>query len=149
MLILSSISYVRFDGQMSAKRRQETIARFSVPIREDAAPATSATDNARTTRQRKRTKTTTPDDEVVVLDDDGDGDFVMSGGEDNDDFIGDNDDKPSKKKRKGKGKGKQREHATPISDDMIFNGTNPTVMLISLKAGALGLNLTVANNVYL
>lgn len=28
-------------------------------------------------------------------------------------------------------------------------GANPKVMLISLKAGALGLNLTVANNVYL
>jgi SWI/SNF-related matrix-associated actin-dependent regulator of chromatin subfamily A3 len=30
-----------------------------------------------------------------------------------------------------------------------MNGINPKVMLISLKAGALGLNLTVANNIYL
>ncbi|KAF8893981.1 SNF2 family N-terminal domain-containing protein [Infundibulicybe gibba] len=60
-----SIPYVRFDGQMSAKRRRDAITKFSVPLDE-------------------------------------------------------------------------------ISDDV-----NPKVMLISLKAGALGLNLTVANNVYL
>lgn len=41
--------------------------------------------------------------------------------------------------RKGKGKAKTRERSSLI----------PKVMLISLKAGALGLNLTMANNVFL
>ncbi|KDQ28039.1 hypothetical protein PLEOSDRAFT_1042220, partial [Pleurotus ostreatus PC15] len=62
-----AISYVRFDGKMSAQKREETIARFS-----------------------------------------------------------------------GKGKAKQRK----TSSTRVFSGVNPKVMLISLKAGALGLNLT-------
>ncbi|KXN85344.1 Putative SWI/SNF-like matrix-associated actin-dependent regulator [Leucoagaricus sp. SymC.cos] len=69
----AGIPFVRFDGQMSARRRQEAITRFSVPVKKS--------ENSQ-------------DDEV--------------------------------------------------SDQM-----NPRVMLISLKAGAFGLNLTVANNVYL
>ena len=48
-----------------------------------------------------------------------------------------------------KAKGKQREIPPTPRDDVTFDGPNPKVMLISLKAGALGLNLTVANNVYL
>ncbi|KAM6502461.1 SNF2 family N-terminal domain containing protein, partial [Amanita muscaria] len=41
------ISYVRFDGQMSAKRRQEAIACFSVPLE-------STTAHADTTKRRRR-----------------------------------------------------------------------------------------------
>jgi SWI/SNF-related matrix-associated actin-dependent regulator of chromatin subfamily A3 len=44
---------------------------------------------------------------------------------------------------KGKGKAKDVRSVSPDEDG------NPRVMLLSLKAGALGLNLTVANNVYL
>ena len=47
----------------------------------------------------------------------------------------------------GKGKGKATSRASAYSS--MSGGRNPPVMLISLKAGALGLNLTVANNVYL
>lgn len=91
-----------------------------------------------------------PDDEVVVLDDDGDGDFVVGDDHEDEDFIDDDDnDTPARKKGKGKGKGKQRETAKSAYDEIAFDGPNPKVMLISLKAGALGLNLTVANNVYL
>ncbi|KAL1741859.1 SNF2 family N-terminal domain-containing protein [Schizophyllum fasciatum] len=83
------ISYVRFDGQMSGKRREETIRRFSVPIRNTDIPlATTQSTSAA-----------------------------------------------------GK--------ATAPSTNWLPGDVNPRVMLISLKAGALGLNLTVANNVYL
>ena len=40
-------------------------------------------------------------------------------------------------------------YVAPVLSSIQFDGVNPRVMLISLKAGALGLNLTVANNVYL
>lgn len=46
--------------------------------------------------------------------------------------------------KKGKGKAK-----SSLVDTLKSRADNPKVMLISLKAGALGLNLTVANNVYL
>ena len=56
------------------------------------------------------------------------------------------------KKGKAKAKGKKKASvstSTSKFDGAQFDGVNPRVMLISLKAGALGLNLTVANNVYL
>lgn len=163
-----SISYVRFDGSMSAKRRQETIARFSVPLEDDESPAqiltqapapAPATQSGRSTRQRRKTNRNNPTSDVVdlVADDDADDDFVMpadDGDDDDDSFIvDDSDDERPKKKAKGKGKAKTngKRKAAPKSDyrDNLRDGVNPKVMLISLKAGALGLNLTVANNVYL
>ena len=78
---------------------------------------------------------------------------------DDDDFIDDEDDDlaprrtQSKGKGKAKAKGKGRKSNGPVTaprpSNPGFDGVNPRVMLISLKAGALGLNLTVANNVYL
>jgi hypothetical protein len=95
---------------------------------------------------------------VSVISDDDDefvpqSDAIGDGDDDNDD---DNDSAPwNNKKGKRKDKGK-RKATTPIVEDdaaafrmPATNGANPKVMLISLKAGALGLNLTVANNVYL
>ncbi|KZT56200.1 hypothetical protein CALCODRAFT_497639 [Calocera cornea HHB12733] len=84
------IPFVRFDGSMSAKRRQEVLTEFSkaCPVDDDSSE-------------------TEYEDEVP------------------------------RKTRKGKG---------------IFGRQGPQeplVMLISLKAGALGLNLTIANNVFL
>ncbi|KAG5648541.1 hypothetical protein DXG03_003152 [Asterophora parasitica] len=121
------IPYVRFDGQMSARRRQETIARFSVPIADDASIQESSAN--------------------VNCDDEDD--YVMSDNED-DDFIDDEDDDcafsgKKKRGRKTKSKGKGRASYSGPS----YAGENPKVMLLSLKAGAVGLNLTVANNVYL
>jgi SWI/SNF-related matrix-associated actin-dependent regulator of chromatin subfamily A3 len=58
--------------------------------------------------------------------------------DDDDDFIECQDEHAFPIKRsKGKTKGKQN------------TKQNPKVMLLSLKAGAFGLNLTVANNIYL
>ena len=96
---------------------------------------------------------------VVVdgtADDDNDGDFVANDDdEDDDDFIVDDDEdrKPTKKKGKGKRKASTKIVSSAALDldfpSYLTDGVNPKVMLISLKAGALGLNLTVANNVYL
>lgn len=144
---------MRFDGTMSAKRRQETIARFSIPVQEDDSLPTSTQDvliSTQNTRTRKRT--TRSSAKIVIdggVDDDKDSDFVVNNDNDDDDdfIVDDRDRKPAKK---GKGK---RKAAITISDldPPVYSadGVNPRVMLISLKAGALGLNLTVANNVYL
>ncbi|KAF5380521.1 hypothetical protein D9615_004518 [Tricholomella constricta] len=121
------IPYVRFDGQMSARRRQETIERFSVPIA-DGVPA--------------------DENKMGNMNGEDSGDYIMD--DDEDEFIDDEDDDCtfSRKKKKGKkarSKGKGRASVSGSS----FAGENPKVMLLSLKAGAVGLNLTVANNVYL
>ncbi|KAF8200953.1 SNF2 family N-terminal domain-containing protein [Pholiota molesta] len=120
------IPYVRFDGKMSAKRRQEAMLVFL---------------QTRKTRNKN----------AAILDDDGEGndsDFVMDG-EESEDYIETNDTPFSGYEEKRKGKGKSK--AVSYSRNSLELGfeENPKVMLLSLKAGALGLNLTVANNVYL
>ncbi|GJE94457.1 SNF2 family N-terminal domain-containing protein [Phanerochaete sordida] len=157
----AGIPYVRFDGGMSAKRRQETIARFSVPLAEDEAPAQmltqapTATQSGRATRARRKSTRSAAGVVDLTADDDGDDDFVAPVDESDDDsFIDDSEDERPKKKGKGKVKGKangKRKASAPKADydSLLTDGVNPKVMLISLKAGALGLNLTVANNVYL
>ncbi|KAK7005619.1 DNA repair protein rad5 [Favolaschia claudopus] len=125
------IAYVRFDGRMSAKRRQEVIAQFSVPVADDDVDSGSGS------RHRSRSGSVGEHS-----------DYVMDA--DDSDFIDDDEDDSaySKKKSKAKGKGKQKQ-SQKTSYTSHASGRNPKVMLISLKAGALGLNLTVANNVYL
>ncbi|KAJ3514328.1 hypothetical protein NLJ89_g2437 [Agrocybe chaxingu] len=138
------IPYVRFDGQMSAKRRQEAIARFSVPV-EEVQDIPALPRSARSSRGGSSIV------ERGDNGDDGDSDFVMNG-DDDDDFIDDEDDDDGftkKQKAKAKGKGKAKAPARSVSMDYDTFEENPKVMLLSLKAGALGLNLTVANNVYL
>ncbi|KAJ7901958.1 SNF2 family N-terminal domain-containing protein [Mycena olivaceomarginata] len=124
------IAYVRFDGRMSAKRRQEVIAQFSVPVADDGPASTG--------RRRKSSEASGEDSDYVV-EPANDSDFLDD--DDADDTVW------SKKKGKAKGKGKQKAKASSYTARTA--GGNPKVMLISLKAGALGLNLTVANNVYL
>ncbi|KAI0633366.1 SNF2 family N-terminal domain-containing protein [Trametes polyzona] len=172
------IAYVRFDGKMSARRRQETIARFSVPINPDEAvsvpPLSPATQppssqpsepvlSQRSTRRRTRSSQSLLLDESI--DDGKDDDFVLDDTVDDgdDDFMVDEDDEnvpPLRSQaKKGKGKaaarGKGKKASRVVNDPVVSepasmaDGVNPRVMLISLKAGALGLNLTVANNVYL
>ena len=167
------IPYARFDGQMSAKERQEVLSRFCRPLDGDEAPIAPVppphTDNmdkeasGRLTRASSRSASASTGMDVdanSVVDDGKDGDFVVKG--DDDDFDDDFDDdlsawiqKKSKKKGKDRAKAKTRLLAgssnvgSKGSYHRSSTGENPRVLLISLKAGALGLNLTVANNVFL
>ncbi|KAJ7178411.1 SNF2 family N-terminal domain-containing protein [Mycena crocata] len=135
------IPYVRFDGRMSAKRREETIAQFSIPVADD--------DQAAAGGRRSRGRSS-----EVSLGRGEDSDFIMEPADDSD-FLDDEDDdsvyatkKKGRAKAKGKGKGKAKA-SSYTTRTTFLPGENPKIMLISLKAGALGLNLTVANNVYL
>ncbi|KAJ7594405.1 SNF2 family N-terminal domain-containing protein [Mycena floridula] len=137
------IPYLRFDGQMSAKRRQETIAQFSVPVNDRE--TTPVIETSSRLRVKKSAKVDAMDS--FINDEDEDSDFVMDGDVDPSSDI-DFEESPVAKSKKGKApakpKSKARNYSPPADGDL-----NPKVMLISLKAGALGLNLTVANNVYL
>lgn len=156
----AGIDYCRFDGQMSARRRQETLDAFSVPLREgeeDEMPAptqrarkrTSGTQPSSTPTTSSRLRKRTSSQKNLF-----DGDAEMAGGdeddefmpgavedEDDDDFIDDDDDDSAftSKKKKGKGKakakskGKSRASRTKASYAPLPSGRNPKVMLISLK----------------
>lgn len=159
---------------MSARRRQETIARFSVPVKSDDVvsavpfsqaiqPAVSEVAGASQRSARRRTRAS----QSILLDEAGDNekddDFVINDTDvDDDDFIDDDDENVPPARTRGKkgkavtkGKGKAKAKKVVRADDIapepisLADDVNPRVMLISLKAGALGLNLTVANNVYL
>lgn len=122
---------------MSARRRQETLERFCVPIDPESSYTPPATQPERPYR-RSRTASTLNNLDVKA--------------ENNDSFIDDSDYENFKSSaiRKSKSKSKGKAKATSTTFEPIMPaGENPKVMLISLKAGALGLNLTVANNVYL
>ena len=105
---------MRFDGKMSAKKRQEAIAEFSVPLEEESFSTLRKAPKGGNKAARGN------------LSDDDDDDFIVND-DDSDDSIEEDDGLFSGKK------GKQR-----ASNKL----TNPRVMLLSLKAGALGLNLT-------
>jgi SWI/SNF-related matrix-associated actin-dependent regulator of chromatin subfamily A3 len=139
---------------MSAKKRQETLERFSIPLEDDLNCETAS---GMPSRSRRSSTQVSSHGDSFDIDDDGDADFTLNDVSDGD-FLDDDDDSAfSYKPRKGKGnsKGKAKAKSTArTSVRAAFNGSsfageNPKVMLISLKAGALGLNLTVANNVYL
>ncbi|KAH9961307.1 SNF2 family N-terminal domain-containing protein [Russula dissimulans] len=160
------IPYVRFDGKMSAKRRQETLETFCVPIEHDtkmipdvqstvAVPMSEVQPTRRSSRSSRRSKASAGDlqqADAMSINSDDDDDFVPQLDIDNDDDADGarTRSKKGKAKAKGKGKGKAAAQSQLGSlKDTATNGVNPKIMLISLKAGALGLNLTVANNIYL
>ena len=145
---------------MSAKRRQETLETFCVPLGDDApgisnvssTPAVPMSEEQPTRRSARSSRRVAGEyqADAVSIDNGGDDDFVPQMDADSDDGV---DCAPTRNK-KGKGKAKGKFKAAARSDFApmgytAVNGANPKVMLISLKAGALGLNLTVANNIYL
>ncbi|KAJ4477055.1 SNF2 family N-terminal domain-containing protein [Lentinula edodes] len=146
------ITYVRFDGQMSAKRRADAIARFSVPL--ESIPTVQVPQEISTSAVASRSRRVSRNASYNVdpAEDDDDEDFVMPSADNN---YSDDDQVTAAAtwKSKGKGKAKRTQGDSENEDEFSFGDTqnqnNPPVMLISLKAGALGLNLTVANNVYL
>ena len=110
-LLFDSIPFVRFDGQMSAKRRRDAIDRFSVPLEREQ--SISQGRNARNNRPTTRDDDSYGSDSMVIDDDD-------------DDFIG----QLFGKKSEPKGKGKARDVRSGSAD----GDENPRVMLLSLKA---------------
>ena len=162
MICLYRIPFVRFDGKISAKRRQETLEIFSVPLGQDApeianirsTPIASASEGQqmrRSLRSTRRCAAGEYEETDAMLNDNRDGDDFLP---QNDFDSDDGDNGPPTGNKKGKGKVKDKGKAAARYDFAsvgiaAMNGINPKVMLISLKAGALGLNLTVANNIYL
>ncbi|KAG2126297.1 SNF2 family N-terminal domain-containing protein [Suillus clintonianus] len=149
------IPYVRFDGQLSARRRKETLERFSIPLEAEEDLAVDVETPIPSSRRRTSTHTTLVEDDVLLENDDSS--LIVDDDDDDDDFEEDLSTRAKKgkgkSKPKNKGKAKAR-YGTPTSqkarlDGSSFGGEIPRVMLISLKAGSLGLNLTVANNVIL
>lgn len=139
----SRIAYVRFDGKMSAKARKEVIEKFTVPIDEECEDS-GAESSPVISPVAKRNKRNKRKDSVIVIDSD-EGESSATEEDTDDEFLDGADLIALTKASKGKSKGS----AKKLFDGAWGNKSNPKVMLISLKAGALGLNLTVANNVFL
>lgn len=122
---------------MSAKRRQEAIARFSVPVAEEL-PIPEARTSGRRTRRAAASKVV----ENGGAEQDGDdSDFLMSDKDDG--FNNDSDDDGEvqiSKKSKGKGKQKARNSSPPLRSE-----ENPRVMLLSLKAVCCSISNKLSN----
>lgn len=156
MVEFCSIPYVRFDGKMSVKRRQEALECFNIPLRDGPSPSQTQSSAQPTAVPSRRTRNKSNN---IILDGDSDfedsknGEFVNGSHADeasDDSFLDDDDDCASLWVKKSKGKGKAKAKTSVLgTKSSISTGSIPKVMLISLKAGSLGLNLTVANNVYL
>jgi SWI/SNF-related matrix-associated actin-dependent regulator of chromatin subfamily A3 len=118
------------------------LERFSIPLEPNAPSSTCDETPAPSTRRRRTTTQSTLVDDEDSFDNGNDSDF--------EDDILNRVQKSNGKAKKAKGKGKARATlASAKFDGSAFDGEIPRVMLISLKAGALGLNLTVANNVFM
>lgn len=141
-----SIPYVRFDGQLSARRRQEALEQFSIPLE----PGDNLVVDVENPLPQRRSRTSTQASLEEENDlEDNDPTFIVGDADDDDNDYDFEEDisaraKKGRKKSKTKNKGKGKARL-----DSSLEGKIPRVMLISLKAGALGLNLTVANNVFL
>ncbi|KAG9104378.1 hypothetical protein FRC06_003185 [Ceratobasidium sp. 370] len=124
-LEVNGITFVEFNGGMSAKRRQEVLESFSIPLAKKSSRRTTTKTEGGDSDTESEYDISKDDD---YIDDEGDGSIFSS---------------TLPTKGKGKGKGKDKASLGRSS------GRNPQVLLISLKSGATGLNLTVANHLFL
>jgi hypothetical protein len=111
---------------MSAKRRQEAIARFVIPVENSVQSSTIPAPtkrNVRPTRQPVTKHQRVLNDEDSVTESDSDFSIANLGEQ--------TEDEDNVSNRKGKGKAKDE---STYADDMFCSGDNPRVMLISLKA---------------
>jgi len=130
---------VRFDGQLSARRRQEALEHFSIPLEAEDHLAVDVENSLLPHKKRMATQNVQVEADALLEDDDADNDSDCDFEED-----------ISARAKKGKGKLKPKNKGKMKAKlNSVLEGKIPRVMLISLKAGALGLNLTVANNVFL
>ncbi|KAG9120079.1 hypothetical protein FRC07_004585 [Ceratobasidium sp. 392] len=116
----NGITFVEFNGGMSAKRRQEVLEAFPL-VKKSSRRVKKEGDNTDTESEYELAN----DDNYI---DEEDGSIFTST-------------LSTKGKRKTKGKGRASQGRS--------SGRNPQVLLISLKSGATGLNLTVANHLFL
>lgn len=114
-MLVARIAHVRFDGQMSSKRRQETIIQFSVPLNDDPG-SVAAMD--------------TSDEEFLgnAVDD-----CVFSGK------------KSSRNKSKGKGKSSTNPKVMLLSLKAVCHPFSLVLLHLKNLQGAVGLNLTGTN----
>lgn len=120
---------------MSAKRRQEAIARFGVPVENSVQSSTIPAPSKRNVRPARQSVTKHQrvlNDEDSVTESDSDFSIANLGEQTGDE------DNVSNRKGKGKAKGD--------ADDIFCSGDNPRVMLISLKAVTKTCSLRVANS---
>jgi SWI/SNF-related matrix-associated actin-dependent regulator of chromatin subfamily A3 len=121
------MSFVRLDGKMSAKRREDAINRFSVPVAE-----VDVLQQSCGSRTRGHNVDGDKDDQ----------DFVMEDRDttDDDDFSDDNSAAWSKK-GKGKVKSQKKKGKARAESGTALHGDNPKIMLISLKGKSCGATL--------
>jgi SWI/SNF-related matrix-associated actin-dependent regulator of chromatin subfamily A3 len=133
----SRISHVRFDGQMTAKRRQETLERFCVPLSEaDTNHVTPQLDTSALDipERRSRIRQNVSRDSSMMAGElfdegtrDGDSDFVASGGDDASDDVLSDDMRASVRKGKGKSLAKGKEKLSAKSTPNVSGNVNPKV----------------------
>ena len=120
---------------MSAKRRADTIARFSVPIKD----VSFAVDESAGISSRLRPVTQSQSQPIGIDDDrDNASDFAPDGGSDYSSTELESDEEPRAKQGKGKGKAKAKGKVPSKSSVLealreLDGESNPRVMLISLK----------------
>lgn len=141
---VSRIPYERFDGRMSAKKRQEVLARFSIPFEEPKQVEESMEVEQPRRRKAKASRRVVADDSDDFPMNNLDSDFTplpQDNSDNDDDFVvsDSDDDSYTRKKLKGKGKAKPKSKSKGKTflqrEDLAFgSGENAKVLLLSLKA---------------
>ena len=83
---MKSIPFVQFDGKMSARRRQDAIAKFSVPIKSSSGNAKNSTRGRRSSHKSSRSRRSLAEEDTGDSEDD-----YMPGDEDADDSMDEHD----------------------------------------------------------